>query len=470
MRHSVISSLTSGWVDPSDYFLALSDVEGPLFWLDSGTDARSGMSVVGTGSRVVRQTQGTLTDFPSHTTTHESVLDFLRREQTHGIHEIADRAGFSLGWVGWLSYELHETTMGTGLHRSSPHADATFLLAERAVVFDHTSQSVTLVARGESWSGQLAEWKQRTESILASLSSDVTGEPARGEAGRAASQGAPAPEQLPVWAYTDNEYLAMIDACQRAIRAGDAYQLCLTTEVTFDAHPDPVDTYLRLRELSPSHHGGFIRIHDVCLLSSSPEKFLTVTPDGEVESQPIKGTRKRGVTAKEDAELQEELLTSEKERAENLMIVDLVRNDLSRVCDASSVTVANLLAVESYAQVHQLVSTVRGTLAQGRDAVDAVSACFPAGSMTGAPKLSALRILDAVEHRARGIYSGAWGYFGFDGSVDLAMTIRSIVIDPEGVTIGTGGGITALSVPSEELDETRIKVAALLRALGLVTL
>ncbi|MEJ1231461.1 MAG: chorismate-binding protein [Galbitalea sp.] len=195
---------------------------------------------------------------------------------------------------------------------------------------------------------------------------------------------------------------------------------------------DPVATYLALRESSPSHHGALLRIGEVSLLSSSPERFLSVTPDGVIESRPIKGTRPRGATAPADAVLAAELGASEKERAENLMIVDLMRNDLGRVSEIGTVEVPSLLRVESYAQVHQLVSTVRGTLAAGLVGMDAVVACFPAGSMTGAPKSSATRILDSLERGPRGIYAGAFGYFGLDGRIDLAMVIRSIVVSPAG--------------------------------------
>ncbi len=258
----------------------------------------------------------------------------------------------------------------------------------------------------------------------------------------------------------------MIEACKAAIVEGEAYQLCLTTEATVHVSPDPVATYLALRSLSPTHHGALLRAGGVSLLSASPEQFLTVTPDRIVESKPIKGTRPRGASPEADEQLRTELVESEKERAENLMIVDLMRNDIGRVSEVGSVTVTSLLAVESYAQVHQLVSTVRGILAEGLRPVDAIGACFPAGSMTGAPKHSATVILDALEHRPRGIYSGAFGYLGFDGAVDLAMVIRSIVIDRESSTVGAGGGITALSVPIEELAEAKLKAAALLSVLG----
>ncbi|MEO7349215.1 MAG: aminodeoxychorismate synthase component I, partial [Terrimesophilobacter sp.] len=465
----VVTSLYGGWVDPSACFAALAsntqDADAAsLFWLDSGIEATSGMSCMGRGSRTVTYANGVMSEVslgrPAQAVPSGSVFEFLRAQQSQGVDSEASTLAFSLGWVGWLGYELHELTLGAGLGRSLRYPDAALLFADRAIVFDHFARTVTLAALGESWSGELAAWKDETTRMLHTLAA----------ASAAEGVGSTDTGQHPEWAYSDTEYLAMIEQCQRSIRAGDAYQLCLTTEVTLDVHPDPVETYLRLRTLSPSHHGGFLRIGGVSLLSSSPETFLTVSPGGEIESKPIKGTRKRGETPEDDAALRAELVSSDKERAENLMIVDLVRNDMSRVCEVGSVWVPALLQVESYAHVHQLVSTVRGKLAAGCDAIDAVMACFPAGSMTGAPKLSAVRILDELEERARGIYSGAWGYFGLDGSVDLAMTIRSIVIDSGGISIGTGGGITALSVPSEELEETRIKAAALLRALGLVTL
>jgi len=274
------------------------------------------------------------------------------------------------------------------------------------------------------------------------------------------------PADAPVtWAYPDDDYLAMIESCKRSIEAGDAYQLCLTTEASLDVHPDPVAAYGALRASSPSHHGAFLRVGDVSLLSASPESFLTVSPGGVVESRPIKGTRPRGADVVSDAILRDELLASDKERAENLMIVDLMRNDVSRIAALGSVSVPSLLAVESYAHVHQLVSTVRGQLADGLSGMDAVVACFPAGSMTGAPKLSATQLLNVLERRPRGIYSGAFGLFSLDGTIDLAMVIRSIVLDADGATVGAGGGITALSVPLEELAEAKLKAEALLAVL-----
>jgi len=437
MQPGVLTCAVEGWTDPAAAFASLFGESTAAFWLDS---AGAGHSYMGVGTPRVA---GGSTEGDGAALLAEVGIDLALRR--------LENAPLPLGWVGWLGYELRSATMGVPATRRSRYPDAAFLAVDRALVFDHGSRTVSLVALGENWSGELGEWRDATLAALAGATVPRAGNPEPSSAS---------------WAYTDDEYLAMIRACQESIRAGDAYQLCLTTEATLDVTPDPFTTYLALRESSPSHHGAFLRIGDVSLLSATPEQFLTVTPAGVVESKPIKGTRPRGATPREDDALRTELLASDKERAENLMIVDLMRNDIARVARVGTVSVPSLLAVESYAHVHQLVSTVRGELRPGMSGMDAVLACFPAGSMTGAPKLSATLLLDALEQRPRGIYSGAFGLFGLDGSIDLAMVIRSIVLDPHGATVGAGGGITALSVPEEELAEVRLKAAALLTVLG----
>ena len=421
------------WVEPAQAWAALLADEPHSFWLDSGQNA--GVSYLGAGSRTI---------------TGAGVFDALRADLA--TRRMADDTGpgFSLGWVGWLGYGLRAVTLGTPVAAASRYTDAALMFADRALAFDHTTREVTLLALGTAWEGELADWRSATVAAL-----DVD---------RRLPVHVPADAHA-AWAVADDRYLELVAECQAAIHAGDAYQLCLTNEASVDVRPDPFAAYLALREASPAHHGGLLRFGDVSLLSSSPEQFLSVSPDGTVESKPIKGTRARGATAAADAALRAELLASDKETAENLMIVDLMRNDIGRVSALGSVTVPSLFAVESYPQVHQLVSTVRGRLAPGLDAVDAVVACFPAGSMTGAPKRNATLILERLERRPRGVYAGAFGYFGLDGRVDLAMVIRSIVLDAEGATVGAGGGITALSVPVEELAEVKLKAAALLAVL-----
>ncbi|TQL47819.1 anthranilate synthase component 1 [Homoserinimonas aerilata] len=448
MRRRVLESDWVPWIDPAKAYSALFARRENSFWLDSGTDAVSGMSAMGASDVV-------LIDGPGH-----PILDALDRglADAAGV-DAGEGEGFRLGWVGWLGYELRETTMGEPVARGAGQPRATMMFVDRALVFDHRGSRMRLLALGESWNGELAEWRDEVIAVLRETSCGEADAEPRPASGALASRSAR-------WRYSDAEYLTMIAQCQDAIRAGDAYQLCLTNEASLDVEVEPLEAYLRLRAASPAHHGGLLRFGAESLLSASPEQFLEVRPGGVVTTRPIKGTRRRGADQEEDARLREELLASDKERAENLMIVDLMRNDLSTVCVTGTVRVSSLLAVESYPQVHQLVSTVTGHLRPGLTAIDAVRACFPAGSMTGAPKRSATRILDRLEGRARGVYSGAFGHFGLDGRADLAMVIRSIVVDARGATIGAGGGITALSVPQEELEEVRIKAAALMAVLG----
>jgi para-aminobenzoate synthetase component 1 len=442
MRHGPLRHTLDRWVDPADAFVTLFAGQSDVAWLDCGPAATSGRSYIAAAARVV-----------TTESLGSSMLGFLRDQLAANRLEWDGSESFGPGWIGWLGYETrHETMDGA----PSDNASSAFLFADRVLEFDHEARTITLIALGESWAGDLDDWRHDTVAALV--------HPLSLAASRVVSR--PTDATVATWRDSDGEYLAMIDDCKSAIARGDAYLLCLTTSVSVDTTIDPLDAYLALRQSSPSHHGGLVRIGETALLSASPERFLSVSPVGVIESRPIKGTRPRGETAEDDAALAEELRASEKERAENLMIVDLMRNDIGRVSRIGSIEVPSLLVVESYAQVHQLVSTVRGSLADGFDGMDAVVACFPAGSMTGTPKSSAVRILDDLERHPRGIYSGAFGYFGLDGRIDLAMVIRSIVMTPHRATIGTGGGITALSDPSEELAEVKLKAAVLLGVLG----
>jgi len=438
------------WAEPADVFTLAFWDEPLAIWLDG-----SPVSYIGIGQRLATASVAGGTVTLDGVTGPGEILDVLRDELAAA--DVVAGEGFRLGWAGWLGYELRQQTLGVPVTRVSDRPDAALVFVDRLLAFDHAAGTLTALALTEDG---LADLRSRHAGVALRRAQGPVPELVEGRE--------PVDGRVATWADTDAEYLDKIRACQAAIYEGEAYQLCLTTEASVAGSPDPLTTYLRLRTGSPSHHGGYIRAGEVALLSASPEQFLSVTPDGIVESKPIKGTRPRGGSAASDAALARELLASDKERAENLMIVDLMRNDIARVSEVGSVAVPSLLAVESYAHVHQLVSTVRGRLRQGLGAVDAVAACFPAGSMTGAPKIRAVELLDAIENRARGVYSGAFGYFSLDGRADLAMVIRSIVIDQHGATIGAGGGITALSVPEEELAEVKLKAAALLAALEAV--
>jgi para-aminobenzoate synthetase len=255
---------------------------------------------------------------------------------------------------------------------------------------------------------------------------------------------------------------------QEHLRAGNSYEVNLTHRLTRESDLDPVTAYLRLRELNPAPYSGFLQ-HDVdgaraWLLSSSPERYAVITADRHLETKPIKGTTLRGATPEEDEAQRERLASDPKMRAENLMIVDLLRNDLSLVCDVGTVEVPALMQVESYASVHQLVSTVRGRLRDDVSTVSALRALFPAGSMTGAPQLRTMQIIEEVEASPRGVYAGAFGWISGDGPADLGVVIRSLTTDGGGTwTLGTGGGITVKSDVAGEWAESEWKAERLLR-------
>jgi para-aminobenzoate synthetase len=279
---------------------------------------------------------------------------------------------------------------------------------------------------------------------------------------------APAARRDGAAAGTPADYREAFDEVQRQLRLGNSYEVNLTYRESVTAPVDPVTAYLRLRAANPAPYAGYLQHHGVHLLSSSPERFATIDRERWLETKPIKGTTPRGRTTAEDEELRRSLATDPKYRAENLMIVDLLRNDLSMVCAPGTVTVPTLMEVESYTSVHQLVSTVRGRLRDDVGTVDALHALFPAGSMTGAPKLRTMQIIDAVERSPRGVYAGAFGWVGADGRADLGVVIRSLVARRDGdgwrYELGTGGGITVRSDVHEEYAETRWKAERLLSA------
>ncbi|WP_336642882.1 anthranilate synthase component I family protein [Microbacterium sp. MMO-113] len=412
------------WVAPERLFPALAARRSDVFWLDAGADAVEGWSFLGTGVA-------------------EPLPEDVRLDA--GSVE-AGMPPFRGGWVGWRDYESGAVRAGAPVATDPEPGARTWLRVTMAVAFDHAAHRLWLLAPEEEGEGWL-------QSLLVATSLE-TPQPRPMEDRHAAEA-----------RHTPAAYEQLIERCRDLIRAGIAYQLCLTTRFTVPGTHDPVAVYERLRAATPAHHGGFLRIGGRALLSASPEQFLHAG-GGVIRTRPIKGTRPRGADAATDAALAAELAADPKERAENVMIVDLMRNDLSRVCVPGSIRVEGLWEVESYPAVHQLVSTVSGTAAEGTTVGALLEAAFPAGSMTGAPKLSAMTQLHELEGGPRDIYAGCFGYIGVDGALDLAMVIRSIVVDEEAAFVGAGGGITWGSVPAAEAREVATKARAPLAALG----
>jgi para-aminobenzoate synthetase component 1 len=409
------------------------------FWLDSGDD---GTSFIGLGEAWTP-------------TRPDATLDELS-DVLRAMGRIPDAGGTPVGVLGWIDYETAGETLGLELPHDPSRLGSRFLRVDRGVeVGADGSCSLFGLAREDArGADELVEWFRTTTAAL--LRPKTAGRPA------AATES----DRSVEWRSTQAEYLDAIAACQDAIRDGDAYVLNLTTQARIAGDFDPLEVYLRLRAATPAHHGGLLRIDDVSLLSSSPETFLRVESDGWMTTSPVKGTRRRESDPEADRTAADALRSDEKECAENVMIVDLMRNDFARVCDPGSVSVPDLLRVETLARVHQLVSTVRGRLREGLTAIDALRACFPAGSMTGAPKRRAVELLGRIEGAPRGLYAGIFGYLALDGTAEFAMTIRSIVLDASGATISAGGGITAMSRPDAEVAEVLLKASPMLGAIG----
>jgi anthranilate synthase component 1 len=263
--------------------------------------------------------------------------------------------------------------------------------------------------------------------------------------------------------FTQADFERGVEHVKEYIRAGDAFQVVLSQRFSKPYHGDPFNIYRALRAINPSPYMFYLKLGDLQLAGSSPEILVRVNK-GEVVVRPIAGTRPRGATHEEDRRLEQELLADPKERAEHIMLVDLGRNDAGRVAAPGTVRVDNLMTVERYSHVMHIVSNVLGRLAPDKDIFDALEACFPAGTVSGAPKIRAMEIIDELENVRRGPYAGAVGYFSFDGNLDTCIAIRTCVIRNRRVYAQAGAGIVADSVPESEYRETCNKAMALLKA------
>jgi para-aminobenzoate synthetase len=361
---------------------------------------------------------------------------------------------FHGGWIGYFGYEC-KALFGARVARANSYPDAVWFCVERFVAIDHAAEKIYLVCLVEpGHDAEAAIWFEQVASSIERLA--PVAEP----------QGPEAAGTLKIKCdQTRSDYIKSIAACHVAIRDGESYEVCLTNKMSVRGDVHGLTLYRILRRINPAPFAAYLRCSDLEIISASPERFLRVSTDGTIESKPIKGTCQRDPDPAADAELAEALRCSEKNRAENLMIVDLLRNDLNQVAETSSVDVPELMYIESYATLHQLVSTVTAKLRSGYSLIDLVRATFPGGSITGAPKLRTMEIIDKLERSARGVYCGSIGYLGYGGVADLSIAIRTIVRADGELSFGAGGAITHLSDANEEYDETLLKARALIEAL-----
>jgi para-aminobenzoate synthetase len=392
-----------------------------------------------------------------------SIFDALDREiaaRAIRVPRISPR-GLLGGFVGYLGYECKADCGSSNTHRSDV-PDAVMMLANRIVAVDHVADRTDLLVLADIDDAEAEQWLDEAAAVVR----DVLAAPTEHEPPDAVQESDGGGPVTFTCGRGRVQYLADIARCQAALAAGESYEVCLTDQISTSASPDPFELYRVLRRTNPAPFAAYLKLGDLAVLSSSPERFLSVDRDRRVQARPIKGTTRRSDDPTEDGALRDELTHDEKTYAEHLMIVDLLRNDLGRVCEVDSVRVPELMVVEDYATVHQLISTTTGILEQQRTPVQCVRACFPGGSMTGAPKLRTMGIIDETERVARGVYSGALGYFGLDGSVDLSIVIRTVVLRPGATTIGAGGAIVMQSDPEQEFDEILLKARAPMAAIA----
>lgn len=493
----VLEAIELPWRDPEAAFAHCFRGEPASFWLDSLSEPVPGeprLTYMGTGDRLIetrgrhlRVLERSGEGFSGSSSAEADPLEYLdamlRAAEPCRLPEpMAFPGSFLGGLMGWFGYELKRFThpappprppghpplpdqvnLHVTLHdaQESDLPDALFLVPDRILAFDPGARKVyaflPLGPEPDSAPSESARaWLRRMASLWAGPEFPVLSDPdPRRFHGRRTEFRLPWRLSAP-----KAEYLSRIRSLQQAILRGETYEACLTNEWRAASGADPFDVYRVLRRVNPAPYAAYFRFPHATVLSASPERFLKLDAQGGLACRPIKGTRPRGATPEEDAALRADLAGSAKDRSENLMIVDLVRNDFGKVCRLGSVHAPDLMKVEAHPTVLQLVSTVAGVLAEGMGAIDAVRACFPGGSMTGAPKLRTMELLEACESRPRGVFSGALGYLGWDGAMDLGMVIRSLIAKDGGYRIGCGGAILAESDPEAEFAEAMLKASA----------
>ncbi|MTD16742.1 anthranilate synthase component I [Nakamurella sp. YIM 132087] len=405
---------------------------------------------------------------PTDGDTLQVLAETLRLLHTEPLSGLPPLTG---GMVGYLGYDIvRRLERIDGEHPAVDELqvpELVMLLATDLAALDHHEGTVTLIANAVNWDATDERVDAAYDDAVARLEqmSEQLGTPVPLPA---AVFGRPEPEVRR--RTTSDQYTDMVEGAKEHIRAGDAFQIVISQRFDMDTEADPLDIYRVLRATNPSPYMYLLRVptpsgRTASVVGSSPEALVTVR-DGEVTMHPIAGTRPRGRTEEDDVLLAKDLLADAKERSEHVMLVDLGRNDLGRVCAAGTVKVVDFFTIERYSHVMHIVSTVTGRLAPGRTAFDALTACFPAGTLSGAPKPRAMQIIDELEPARRGTYGGVVGYLDFAGDADTAITIRSALVADGVAHVQAGAGVVADSVPANEDAECRNKAAAVIRAVA----
>jgi para-aminobenzoate synthetase component 1 len=407
----------------------------------------------------------TIAAFDPVTTVSENVFETLREKINKTPFVDAPELPFAGGWIGYLSYEAYsEIEKKVPVREPDLIPKAVFSFYDQFYLYDHLKKRARWIAldNGREASARFL----RNSSLVVSVAKGLQNgrAPFAENSFQLAASDSPRKLEkpsLPLQSnFTKQSYLTAIGRIKNYIEAGDCYQVNLSQRFEGDIAEEPYFIYRRLQKASSSPYAAYLNLEGAQILSSSPESFLELN-GREVTTRPIKGTRRRGKTPGEDEALKKELLESGKDRAELLMITDLERNDLGKVCRPGSVSVAELFRLESYEQVHHLVATVRGELAEGKEAVDLLQAVFPGGSITGAPKIRAMEIIHELENVPRNVYCGAIGFLSLNGKAQFNVAIRTMICQKGKAYFWAGGGIVADSDPEAEYEETLVKASGM---------
>jgi anthranilate synthase component I len=469
----VVREIMADLLTPVSAFIKIAEHSDYAFLFESveGGEQVARYSFLGKDPFLVLRARGskTVTDRSGVTTeTDEPFVAAMRRLMTEfRAPFVPGLPRFTGGAVGFIGYDasalfepaLQDTWQNAGWAAAEgTEDDAGFMLFDTVLAFDHVKHRILIIANARITAEEdLGALYQFACAKIDFLERELE----RGLSHPDRTSGA-APAVLSN--VTKERFEAGVRTIKEHIAAGDIYQAVLSQRLEADITADPFTVYRALRHVNPSPYMYFIRLGELAIVGSSPEMLVRVEA-GRVETHPIAGTRPRGATEEEDLRLADELKRSEKERAEHVMLVDLGRNDLGRVCETGSVRVPQYMTLERYSHVMHLVSTVEGTLAGDHDHLDALVACFPAGTVSGAPKIRAMQILAGIEPTRRDIYAGAIGYIDFAGNLDFCIAIRTITIRGNRARVQAGAGIVADSNPAAEYEETRDKAKALLQAL-----
>lgn len=358
--------------------------------------------------------------------------------------------GGGVGYIGYDAIRQFEK-IGDVVNDTMKMPDIHLMFYQDVIVFDHTTQTVSIILLNLDQDRTDAELTQTTEQLKLTLFTANDLEETTTSVAKM--------NFIPT--KTKKEFMEMVEKAKEHIRQGDIFQVVLSQALEGDVTVEPFQFYRRLRNANPSPYMFYIDFEDYILLGASPESLIK-TKSGELTTNPIAGTRPRGKSKLEDCQLEQELLSDEKELAEHKMLVDLSRNDVGRVCEAGSITIPKFMEIERYQHVMHIVSEVKGRLKPNLSGIDALISCLPAGTVSGAPKIRAMQIINDLEKRKRGVYAGAVGYINVNGDIDFALAIRSLVIKDKKAILQTGAGIVYDSIPEKEYEETLNKAKSLL--------